>query len=112
MCLRLKIKKLFAKNKEMTEKVDRKKVKATANAQLNKEDKHLDCVIIRNIEIGDVCKCVSACTQETLWDQNRKPGRKGTLSRRKQEDPVSLLFPDFYNRLQTAHSPSLLFMNI
>lgn len=71
---------IIAKNKEMTEKVDRKK--ETANSQLYKEDKHLDCVIIRNIEIGDVCKCVYACTQETLWDQNRKPGRKGILSRR------------------------------
>ena len=94
------------------EKVDRKKVKERANAQLNTEDRHLDCVIIRSIEIGDLCKRVYSRTQETLWDRNRKPGRKGTLSQRKQEDAVSSLFPNFYNRVQTANAPSLLFLNI
>ena len=102
----------MCENKEMMEKVDREKVKERANAQLNTEDRHLDCVIIRSIEIGDLCKCVYSCTQETLWNRYRKPGRKGTLSQRKQEDMVSSLFPNCYNRLQTANGPSLLFLSI
>lgn len=74
---------IIGENKEMMEKVDRKKVTERANAQPNTEDRHLDCGIIRSIDIGDLCKRVCSCTQETLWDRNRKPGRKGTLSQRK-----------------------------
>lgn len=40
---------LNVNKKEKTERMERKKVKERANAQLNKEDRHIDCVIVRNI---------------------------------------------------------------